>query len=218
LSREEWYTLSRTSHISIEEKKSIFIADASPVSTSDEAESFLKDVKKKYPDARHHVFAWRTGGLQILQRYSDDGEPAGTAGLPVLDVLRKNNIDDAILVVTRYFGGTLLGTGGLVRAYGRAAFAALTEAGPVACRICELYNIMISYSYLDRLRFSLERAGFTADEPQYGIDPVLPVYCQSGQQDSLTRICMDVTAGQAIIEYAGDKTVTIGRIGELSFE
>lgn len=216
--REEWFTLSKISHISIEEKKSVFIADAAPVSSAKEAESFLSDVKKKYPDARHHVFAWRTGGSEILQRYSDDGEPAGTAGLPVLDVLRKNKIDDAILVVTRYFGGILLGTGGLVRAYGRAAFLALTEAEPTVCRICELYHIMISYSHLERLRFSLQRAGFIALEPQFGIDPVLPVCCQIGQKEALMRICMDVTAGQAIIEYVGDKTVTMGRIGELSFE
>lgn len=216
--REEWFTLSKVSHISTEEKKSIFIGDAAPVSSAKEAESFLSDIKKRYPDARHHVFAWRTGGSEILQRYSDDGEPTGTAGLPVLDVLRKNNIDDAILVVTRYFGGILLGTGGLVRAYGRAAFMALTEAEPAACRICELYHVMISYSHLDRLRFSLQRAGYIVEEPQYGMDPILPVCCQVGQKDALLRICMDITAGQAIIEYVGEKTVMMGKIGELSFE
>lgn len=216
--REEWHTLSKISHISIEEKKSIFIADAAPVSCAKEAEGFLADVKKKYPDARHHVFAWRTGGSEILQRYSDDGEPAGTAGLPVLDVLRKNDIDDAILVVTRYFGGTLLGTGGLVRAYGRAAFQAMTEAEPVVCRICGIYNVMISYSHLERLRFSLQRAGYILEAPLFGMDPVLPVCCQAGQKENLIRLCQDATSGQAIIEYAGEKTVMIERIGELSFE
>lgn len=216
--REEWHTLSKIAHVSIEEKKSIFIADAAPVSSAKEAEDFLADVKKKYPDARHHVFAWRTGGSEILQRYSDDGEPSGTAGLPVLDVLRKNDIDDAILVVTRYFGGVLLGTGGLVRAYGRAAFLALTEAEPTVCRICELYHVMISYSHLERLRFVLQKAGYIMEEPQFGMDPVLPVFCQVGQQDALMKVCMDVTAGQAVFEYIGEKTVSLGRVGELSFE
>ena len=216
--REEWYTLSKIAHVSIEEKKSIFIADAAPVSSAEEAQAFLSDVKKKYPDARHHVFAWRTGSNDILQRYSDDGEPSGTAGLPVLDVLRKNNIDDAILVVTRYFGGVLLGTGGLVRAYGKAAFMALTEAEPTICRICELYHVMISYSYLERLRFALQKAGYIVEEPQFGMDPVLPVCCQIGQQDTLMHICMDMTAGQAVFEYAGEKIVSMGRAGELSFE
>jgi len=218
LLREEWLTLSKTSHISIEERKSVFIADAAPVSSAVEAEKFLSDVKKKYPDARHHVFAWRVGGTEILQRYSDDGEPGGTAGLPVLDVLRKNNIDDAILVVTRYFGGILLGTGGLARAYGRAAFMALTEAAPSVCRTCELYHVMISYSHLERLRFTLQRAGFIIEEPKYGMDPVLPVFCRIGQKEAMERICMDATAGQAIIEYIGERTVAMGRIGELSFE
>lgn len=216
--REEWYTLSKISHISIEEKKSIFIADASPVTSAVEAENFLSDIKKRYPDARHHVFAWRTGGSEILQRYSDDGEPTGTAGLPVLDVLRKNNIDDAVLVVTRYFGGILLGTGGLARAYGRAAFLALTEAEPALLRICELYHIMISYSHLERLRYSLQKAGYIVEDPQFGIDPVLPVCCRIGRKDELVNLCMDVTAGQAIIEYAGEKTVMAGKAGVISFE
>lgn len=216
--REEWYTLSKVSHVSIEEKKSVFIADASPASSAKEAETFLYDIKKKYPDARHHVYAWRIGGPEILQRYSDDGEPTGTAGLPVLDVLRKNNIDDAIIVVTRYFGGTLLGTGGLVRAYGKAAFQALSEAVPSVCRLCELYHVMISYSQLDRLRFALLKSGFIVEEPQYGIDPVLPVCCHSGQKEALMRVCMDLTAGQAIVEYIGEKTVVTGKVGDLSFE
>lgn len=216
--REEWFTLSRTSHVSAEEKKSIFIADAAPISSAAEAENFLSDVKKKYPDARHHVYAWRIGGEEILQRYSDDGEPSGTAGLPVLDVLRKNRIDDSIITVTRYFGGTLLGTGGLVRAYGRTAFQALTEAEPVVCRICELYFVMISYSHLDRLRYVLQKAGFLTEDPQFGVDPVLPVCCREGQKEDMVRICQDVTAGQAVIEYAGKKTVTMGRVGELAFE
>lgn len=218
MNREEWHTLSKVSHVSIEEKKSVFIADAAPVSAGKEAEDFLADIKKRYPDARHHVFAWRTGKTEILQRYSDDGEPAGTAGLPVLDVLRKNDIDDAILVVTRYFGGTLLGTGGLVRAYGKAAFAALTEAIPVVCRVCELYHVMISYTYLERVRFQLQRYGFLVETPQFGMDPVLPVCCRIGQKEELVRICMDATAGQAVIEYIGEKTVVAGRPGGLSFE
>lgn len=216
--REEWSTLSKVSHVSAEEKKSLFIAEAAPLSSAKEADCFLSDVKKKYPDARHHVFAWRIGKDEILQRYSDDGEPAGTAGLPVLDVLRKNNIDDAIIVVTRYFGGVLLGTGGLVRAYGRSAFLALKDAEPVACRICELYHIMVSYSHLERLRFSLLRAGYIVEESQFGVDPVIPVCCNVGQKEALIRICMDVTAGQAVIEYIGEKTVSLRKKGEISFE
>ena len=216
--RDEWNTLSKTSHISIEEKKSVFIADAAPISSAGEAEAFLSSVKRKTPDARHHVYAWRIGGDEILQRYSDDGEPAGTAGIPVLDVLRRNSIDDAILVVTRYFGGILLGTGGLARAYGRAASLALSEAEPAICRTCELYHVVINYSHLERLRFLLKKADYWVDEPLFGENPTLPVCCRMGKKDDLLRICLDATAGQAVITYIENKTVSVGRMGEISIE
>jgi putative IMPACT (imprinted ancient) family translation regulator len=91
LLRDKWYTLSETSHVTITEKKSEFIADAAPIGSAAEAEAFLGDIRRKYPDARHHVYAWRLGGDEILQRYSDDGEPAGTAGLPVLECAEKES-------------------------------------------------------------------------------------------------------------------------------
>lgn len=218
MQRERWYTLSEISHVTITEKKSEFIADAAPIRSAAGAEAFLNDIRRKYPDARHHVYAWRLGGDEILQRYSDDGEPAGTAGLPVLDVLRKNQIDDAIIVVTRYFGGILLGTGGLVRAYGKAAFLALREAVPSLRINCDCYMVMISYSSLDKLRFALEKAGFLTEEPQFGIDPVIPVFCTGERKEELMRLCMDMTAGQAVIEYAGERTVTAERLMDLAYE
>ena len=216
--REEWVTLSKISHVSVEEKKSVFIAEAAPLSSAKDADDFLSNVKKKYPDARHHVFAWRIGKDEILQRFSDDGEPSGTAGLPVLDVLRKNNIDDAIIVVTRYFGGVLLGTGGLVRDYGKSAFLALKDADPVTCRICEHYSVVVGYSHLERLRFTLMKAGYIVEETQFGISPVIPVCCNVGQKEALIRTCMDATAGQAVIDYIGEKTVSLSRKGEMTFE
>ena len=216
--REEWNTLSKTSHISLEVKKSVFIAEAAPILSAKDAEDFLSAVKKKYPDARHHVYAWRLGGDEILQRYSDDGEPAGTAGIPVLDILRRNQMDDAILVVTRYFGGILLGTGGLARAYTRAASLALEEAVPSICRLCEFYHVMVSYSQIDRLRYILKKAGYLTEDPVFGTMPVLPVYCRTGQKDSLLRTCMDATAGQAEISYIDNRTVIAGRMGEISIE
>jgi uncharacterized YigZ family protein len=218
LHREEWITLAQQSHISIEEKKSVFIADAAPISSARDAEDFLCGIKKKYPDARHHVYAWRVGGDEILQRYSDDGEPAGTAGIPVLDVMRRNQIDDAIVVVTRYFGGVLLGTGGLSRAYAKAAALALSGAGPSFFSMCELHHITIAYSQLDRLRFVLKKADFHTEEPLYGEEPVLPVFCKIGHKDDLTRICLDATAGRAVITYIDTQTVRTGRMGEMNIE
>ena len=116
----------------ITEKKSRFIATVRPVESEDEAVSFINETKKKYWDARHNCSAFVIGKRQELTRCSDDGEPAGTAGRPMLDVLLKENIHNAAVVVTRYFGGVLLGTGGLVRAYQQA-----TKAGLLASEIIE---------------------------------------------------------------------------------
>ena len=114
--RDNYRTVASSSQIELEEKKSRFIAVCRPLVNEIEANAFVSGIRQEYPDATHHVYAWILGGETILQRYSDDGEPQGTAGIPVLDVLRKNGIDQAGIVVVRYFGGTLLGTGGLVHA------------------------------------------------------------------------------------------------------
>ena len=119
-------TVRREAHAGFEEKKSEFIGHVKPVSTEAEALAFLSEIRAKYPDATHNVYAYVLRENNTA-RYSDDREPQGTAGMPVLDVLRKSEIQDVIVVVTRYFGGTLLGTGGLVRAYTQAAKMALDE-------------------------------------------------------------------------------------------
>ena len=204
MKRLEWRTLASASKIEYVDQKSVFIAQAKPIASVEEANEFVAAVRAEYPDARHHVYAWRLGGETVYQKYSDDGEPAGTAGMPVLDVLRKNDIDDAAVVVTRYFGGILLGTGGLVRAYGRSALMAVEAAVPTVFHICELYEVMVSYSYLDKLLFSLEKAAYTVKKTTYDMDPTIFVLCDAGESEPLIRLCTDITNGQAIIEYAGE--------------
>ena len=124
---ESYITVKDESEFEYEDRKSVFIGKARPVKTEAEALEFLSCVKKQYPDARHHVYAYVLRENSIM-RFSDDREPQGTAGMPVLDVIRKNSCTDVAIVVTRYFGGTLLGTGGLVRAYTSAAAGALNAA------------------------------------------------------------------------------------------
>ena len=124
---EGYTTVKQYGTAEYEDRKSVFIGEALPVSSEAEALEFLASVKKKYPDARHHVYAYVLRDNSIM-RFSDDSEPQGTAGMPVLDVIRKRGCTDVIIVVTRYFGGTLLGTGGLVRAYTAAAVGALESA------------------------------------------------------------------------------------------
>ena len=125
---EEYKLAYRGGTGEIVEKKSRFIADVMPVSSEDEAQAFIADIKKKYWDARHHCFAYVIGDRHELARFSDDGEPGGTAGKPMLDVLMGEDIHNVAVVVTRYFGGTLLGTGGLVRAYSGATKEGLAHS------------------------------------------------------------------------------------------
>ena len=213
MNRDEWITLSRPCEVKVTEKKSIFIAYAAPIHSQEEAEGIYLRMKKKYPDARHHVYAWRIGNDTILERHSDAGEPAGTAGLPVLEVLRKNQIDDAIIVVTRYFGGILLGTGGLLRAYTKSATLAVSEAVPVACKSCNVYNISVSYSNLERIRYILKKNNFLTEEPRFEADPILPVFCEKQREEELFRISQECTSGEAHIVHCG-KHVVETRISE----
>ena len=134
-----------------EEKKSVFLGFAVPVSTEEEALLRLSEIKDKYPDARHHVYAYVLRENNKL-RYSDDGEPSGTGGMPVLDSLRKAGITDTLVVVVRYFGGILLGTGGLVRAYTAAAKAAIADAKPVEYR--PMTRVELSVGYADHRKIS----------------------------------------------------------------
>ena len=124
---EDYTTLLQYAKHTYEEKKSVFIGECAPVRSEAEALSFINNIKKKYSDARHHVYAYILRENSIM-RFSDDHEPQGTAGMPVLDSMRKRGCTDAVVVVTRYFGGILLGAGGLVRAYSHAARIALDAA------------------------------------------------------------------------------------------
>lgn len=142
-----------------EEKKSIFIGHAVPVKTEDEAMAFVRSKQKEFADATHNVWAYyMNSGMSA--RYSDDGEPQGSSGMPVLDTIRKAGINDAVVVVTRYFGGTLLGVGGLVRAYSHAAKIALEAAHIITY---ERYSeLVLECNYADYQKLSVELEQFAA--------------------------------------------------------
>lgn len=201
--RESYRTVASPSRIELEEKKSRFIAICRPIANEMEANEFVSGIRQEYPDATHHVYAWILSGETYLQRYSDDGEPQGTAGIPVLDVLRKNEISQAGIVVTRYFGGTLLGSGGLVHAYGKAAALSLEAAAPVIMQRCLLFRVTVGYPDLDRLRYQLEQAGFMVTGSEYGLDADLMVAAPAPISHLLSQRCADATAGSALIEPAG---------------
>lgn len=146
MEKEELFiTVKGEAHADFEEKRSLFIGHAIRTDTEEEALAFIKSLKKEYQDATHNVYAYMLRG-DTVARYSDDGEPQGTAGMPVLDVIRKSGVRNVCVVVTRYFGGTLLGAGGLVRAYSHAASIALDAAGIITYRPYSEFELVCGYS------------------------------------------------------------------------
>jgi len=198
--RKQYRTVRQAARIEFIDRKSRFIADCRPLADETQALLFIRGIRDEFPDATHHVYAWVLGGDNQFQRYSDDGEPSGTAGLPVLDVLRKPGIEQAGIVVTRYFGGTLLGSGGLVHAYGTAAAQALEAARPITLQLCERVLLTLEYSQLDLVRHRLVQTGFLVEPARYGLDAELPVSTPPERLEELVSLVNDLTAAGALIE------------------
>ena len=156
-------TLAGEGEAEFTEKKSVFIGHAAPVRSEEEAQAFVKKYRNQYMDARHNVWAYLMKG-EIVARYSDDGEPQGTAGVPVLDTIRKSGVTDAAVVVTRYFGGILLGAGGLVRAYSHTARLALEAAKIITYEQYDVLELNCSYSDYQRYSAELPRFGAVIDD------------------------------------------------------
>lgn len=168
-------TLSNAAEESYEVKKSVFIANAKPVNSAEEAMEFVDEIRRKYPDARHNVYAWIVKGEVLMQKYSDDGEPSGTGGLPILSVLTKNDITDAAVVVTRYFGGILLGKGGLIRAYTKAAALAVREANPMTLEMCIRFAVEVDYKMSEKLIYDIRTNDYLIENIEYGAGVI--AYC-----------------------------------------
>lgn len=150
----EFETIQEKVQAEVVEKKSKFIAHLFPVENIEEAETLLKEIKKKYYDARHHCMAYRIlKENQIIEKASDDGEPSGTAGAPMLTILKKNNLANVLIVVIRYFGGTLLGTGGLVRAYSDSLLMAIEKSQKVTKCLGTQIEVTLDYSEIDRFTY-----------------------------------------------------------------
>jgi len=182
----------------IEIKKSVFIGNAAPVSTEEEAIAFISEIKKTYPDARHNVYAYLLRENSAM-RYSDDHEPQGSAGMPVLDVIRKSGITDVVVTVTRYFGGTLLGVGGLVRAYTDAAAEAVAVATPVEIILSAVISITCSYSDYQRILPKLDLFDGRVLDTVFDADVTIRVTFPYEDVSAVTEKLTDDTAGRAVI-------------------
>ena len=191
---EDYTTIQGTATAEIEEKRSRFIANASFVDNEQAALDFLANIRAQHRTARHNVYAYvlREGNRV---RYSDDGEPAKTAGLPVLEAIQHSGITDCIIVVTRYFGGTLLGTGGLVRAYTASATAALQQAKIVTVRSCVSVEIRVDYSLYERAVLLFQGAGARLEEPVFSDKVALKGILPAGEEAPLAIALQELTRG-----------------------
>ena len=190
----------------IVEKKSRFIATVRPVESEEEAVAFINEMKKKYWDARHNCSAFVIGANQELTRCSDDGEPAQTAGRPMLDVLLKEGITNAAVVVTRYFGGVLLGTGGLVRAYQKAVQEGLAASEIIEKREGFLLYINTDYNGIGKLQYLFGQKEISILESEYAADVKMTVLVPLERKEEIEKAVIEHTNGTAGLEW-GDKTI-----------
>ncbi len=196
----------------ITEKKSRFIATVRPVESEEEAAAFIAEMKKKYWDARHNCSAFVIGPNQELTRCSDDGEPAQTAGRPMLDVLLREEIHNAAVVVTRYFGGTLLGTGGLVRAYQKAVQEGLAHSVVIEKEPGKKLSIQTDYTGLGKIQYSLAQQDIPVIGTEYTDAVQIDAMVPAGKEEEVAEQITEVTGGAARLIWG--KEVEFARIGK----
>lgn len=190
-------TLSAPVHIEVDPiKRSRFIADAAPVRGEAEALAFIDQVRERYPDAGHHCFAWRLQSGDLGFRSSDDGEPGGTGGPPILAHIDGANLRGVVIVVTRYFGGTKLGKGGLIRAYGGTAGAAIAQAEII--EVIETQPVLIDHEYSDQglVEGVLRGMGLQSGDAAFGVRVTMTVAVPTEQIDTLWEQLKDATSGR----------------------
>lgn len=201
---ESYITIHQYASFEYEDRKSIFIGEAMPVSTEAEALGFIESVKKRYPDAKHHVYAYVIRENSIM-RFSDDREPQGTAGMPVLDVIRKNGLTDTAIVVTRYFGGTLLGTGGLVRAYTAAALGAVQNAEIITYDVYVTLEIEATYSDYQKFAPIFSEMNYRGEDVRYTDKVILKGRVCKAVYDELVDKLVQITAGRVKTQIIDEK-------------
>lgn len=201
------WVLTEDASAELTEKRSRFIAQLHPVKSEEEAVSYIENIRKQYYDARHNCYAYLVGETAAIQRFSDDGEPSGTAGRPILDVLLANHLTDCVLIVTRYFGGILLGAGPLARAYGQSASMAVNEAKEKgllgSLTIGRKLIVRCDYNYVGKLQYLFSQNDITPLSTLYeeAVTFTLPV--EDSLIPSLKEKIKETTAASALTEDGG---------------
>ncbi len=197
---ESYINLVKGGEGEIVEKKSRFIGQIRPVTSEEEAYAFIEEIKKKHYDARHNCFAFSVGADMPLLRFSDDGEPQGTAGKPILEVITSSEIHNICIVVTRYFGGTLLGTGGLVRAYTDASKAALENCETKLIEKLIPTDIKTNYTDMGKIQYILGNHDVKIIDTIYADDVLLKMNLRKPDAEQIIKEITDATSARAAIE------------------
>ena len=189
--------------------KSRFIGHACPCQTEEQALAFLKRIREEYRDATHNCYAYVIGENAGIMRYSDDGEPGGTAGLPMMEVLKARGVVNLCVVVTRYFGGTLLGTGGLVHTYGASAKQGLIESEIVIRKLCDIVSVKVDYSLLGKMQHEIMTKGYLLEDTIYEDEVTFIISCPIDTTDKVIAEIINMTNAGAVCEKIDKKYVDI---------
>lgn len=201
---DRFTTLARESEVEFEEKRSVFIGHAIRTDSEEQAQEYIKMMKKRYNDATHNVSAYSLRG-GIIARYSDDGEPQGTSGMPTLDAIRKSGVDNACVVITRYFGGTLLGAGGLVRAYSHTASLALEAAGIVTYEPYSEFALTCGYSEYQRYLSYFNDTGVLIDGTDFGAQVDVRFSVKRTRGEALCEKIREMSYGKDVPILLGER-------------
>lgn len=195
-----YLTVKDTGEHEINIQKSRFIAHIKRVETEQEAQEFIQAIKKKYWDATHNCSAYLIGEHDQIQKANDDGEPSGTAGVPILEVLKKRNLKDTVVVVTRYFGGIKLGAGGLIRAYGKATSEGLDAVGIVERRLAQVVHVKIDYTWLGKIEKELRASEYKIKEIHYLDIVEIETFVDESKVQTFMDWMVELTNGQSSME------------------
>lgn len=200
-------TVKDAGQVEIVVKKSRFIAQVLPACTEEEALAFIEEIRRQHPTATHHVYAYLVSSPQQIQRFSDDGEPSGTAGRPIMELITEWDLTDLVVVVTRYFGGTLLGAGGLVRAYRQAAYEGIKQAGMDWKIPCQVYSGVIDYSYWGKIQNVLTEYPVKIIDVDYAAQVRVQLAVSKDYWSQVYQKLMDITNGEIQLTLDGETYV-----------
>lgn len=205
----QYYTVKQQGKDEIIIKKSQFIGYIRRVETEKEAQAFIQEIKKKHHDATHNCSCYIIGEHDQIQKANDDGEPSGTAGVPMLEVLKKQNLKDTAVVVTRYFGGIKLGAGGLIRAYGSTTSQAIKTTGIVKRMLMQGFSITVDYGLLGKLENILHNSDYILESINYLENVEFIVYVETEKQETFKEWIVDLTSDQATLALTDEKYLEI---------